>query len=142
MNAKKLSFFSPIILVLIVSACGPSLPNQAAPATPVPTPIPVEGTPLTEVKYSAKGVLDVYMPEGQDGPFPTLLLIPAALNFRWDYKNVAEHLAGQGYAIVTALETGKVLHSSREAAVGELLTARLHQGQLRCRVEEIDNEIS
>ncbi len=49
---------------------------------------------------------------------------------------------GRGYAIVTSAETDKVLHNSNEVASGELIHARLHRGQLLCRVEEIDNEIS
>lgn len=47
---------------------------------------------------------------------------------------------GRGYAIVSAVEDDKVLHQSNEVAVGDRIRARLHQGQLLCRVEEIDNE--
>lgn len=46
----------------------------------------------------------------------------------------------RGYAIVTTAETNKVLHRSNEVQVGETVRARLHQGSLRCRVEEIENE--
>ncbi len=47
---------------------------------------------------------------------------------------------GRGYAIVSAVENDKVLHQSNEVAVGDRIRARLHQGQLLCRVEEIENE--
>jgi len=46
----------------------------------------------------------------------------------------------RGYAIVTAAETNKVLHRSNEVQIGDTVNARLHQGRLRCRVEEIENE--
>jgi exodeoxyribonuclease VII large subunit len=49
---------------------------------------------------------------------------------------------GRGYAIVTATKNDKVLHKSNEVSVGEVVRARLHQGQLLCRVEEIRNEDS
>jgi exodeoxyribonuclease VII large subunit len=46
----------------------------------------------------------------------------------------------RGYAIVTAAEDGKVLHQSNEVTVGDTIHARLHQGGLLCRVEEVENE--
>lgn len=49
---------------------------------------------------------------------------------------------GRGYAIVSTEKTDKVLHQSNEVAVGDRIRARLHHGQLLCRVEEVDNEIS
>lgn len=49
---------------------------------------------------------------------------------------------GRGYAIVSIEKTDKVLHQSNEVAVGDRIRARLHHGQLLCRVEEVDNEIS
>lgn len=49
---------------------------------------------------------------------------------------------GRGYAIVTEAKSDKVLRNSNEVAVGELIHARLHQGRLYCRVEEINNENS
>ncbi len=49
---------------------------------------------------------------------------------------------GRGYAIVSEAKTDKVLHRSAEVATGDLIRARLHQGQLLCRVEEIENENS
>ena len=46
----------------------------------------------------------------------------------------------RGYAIVSTEESGKVLHRSDEAVVGGRIRARLHHGQLLCRIEEIENE--
>ncbi len=48
----------------------------------------------------------------------------------------------RGYAIVSAAKTNKVLQRSSEITVGERINARLQHGQLLCRVEEIENEIS
>ena len=45
---------------------------------------------------------------------------------------------GRGYAIVSTVEQDKVLHRSDEIKVGERVRARLHQGQLLCRIEEIE----
>ena len=47
---------------------------------------------------------------------------------------------GRGYAIVSTAENDRVLHRSDEVMVGEMVRARLHQGHLLCRVEEIENE--
>lgn len=49
---------------------------------------------------------------------------------------------GRGYAIVSAAKNDKVLHQSSEVAVGDMIRARLQQGQLLCRVEEVKNENS
>ena len=46
----------------------------------------------------------------------------------------------RGYAIVSETKSGKVLHSSAEARVGDTVHARLHQGGLLCRIEEIEYE--
>lgn len=49
---------------------------------------------------------------------------------------------GRGYAIVIDVKTNKVIHRSGEVAEGDLVRARLEHGQLLCRVEEVENEIS
>ncbi|HEY9147708.1 MAG TPA: exodeoxyribonuclease VII large subunit, partial [Gammaproteobacteria bacterium] len=46
----------------------------------------------------------------------------------------------RGYAIVSETKSGKVLHSSAEARVGDTVHARLHQGGLLCHIEEIEHE--
>jgi len=46
----------------------------------------------------------------------------------------------RGYAIVTAVDTGKILQRSTEVQPGDTVQARLHRGHLRCRVEEVENE--
>lgn len=43
----------------------------------------------------------------------------------------------RGYTIVSTEKNDNVLRSSDEVSVGERVRARLHQGQLLCRVEEI-----
>ncbi|MCW8841307.1 MAG: exodeoxyribonuclease VII large subunit [Gammaproteobacteria bacterium] len=46
----------------------------------------------------------------------------------------------RGYAIVTEAQTGKVLQRSDEVKLGDTILARLRQGRLLCRIEEIENE--
>jgi exodeoxyribonuclease VII large subunit len=46
----------------------------------------------------------------------------------------------RGYAIVSEAKTDTVIHRSDEVKIGDRLRARLHQGRLLCRVEEIENE--
>lgn len=46
----------------------------------------------------------------------------------------------RGYAIVSTAENDNVLRRSDEVAVGDKVRARLHRGQLLCRIEEIENE--
>ncbi len=44
----------------------------------------------------------------------------------------------RGYAIVQQSESGQVIRSSHEVKQGDTVRARLHQGELICRVEEIN----
>lgn len=44
---------------------------------------------------------------------------------------------GRGYAIITQSESGKLITSTSDAAVGDTLEARLADGSLLCRVEKI-----
>jgi exodeoxyribonuclease VII large subunit len=46
----------------------------------------------------------------------------------------------RGYAIVTETKNDSVIHRSDEVNVGDTVRARLHQGRLLCRVEEVENE--
>ncbi|UCE88133.1 MAG: exodeoxyribonuclease VII large subunit, partial [Pseudomonadota bacterium] len=44
---------------------------------------------------------------------------------------------GRGYAIVTDSASGEILHSSAQVNQGDRIEARLHEGRLRCRVDEV-----
>ncbi len=44
----------------------------------------------------------------------------------------------RGYAIVQQSESGQVIRSSKEVKIGDTLRTRLHQGELLCRVEEVN----
>lgn len=48
----------------------------------------------------------------------------------------------RGYAIVSHYPQGPILRNSREAQPGERIEARLAQGRLRCRIEELVHEES
>jgi len=54
-----------------------------------------------------------------------------ALNALSPYK-----VLDRGYAIVTRLSDGKIVKSAEDAPVGEMITVRLAQGMLVCKVEE------
>jgi exodeoxyribonuclease VII large subunit len=45
-------------------------------------------------------------------------------------------LLDRGYAIVTRLSDGKIVKKAEDAPVGEMITVRLAQGMLVCKVEE------
>ncbi|MFQ6033772.1 MAG: exodeoxyribonuclease VII large subunit, partial [Candidatus Bipolaricaulia bacterium] len=45
-------------------------------------------------------------------------------------------ILGRGYAIATAVGTGKVIRSARQVAVGDPIKVQLHRGELLCEVEE------
>ena len=46
----------------------------------------------------------------------------------------------RGYAIVTRTANNQILRSAKQARSGELIRARLSQGQLLCKVENIEND--
>jgi exodeoxyribonuclease VII large subunit len=46
----------------------------------------------------------------------------------------------RGYAIVSRAEDGRIVRRTDQVQVGDRLRTRLHQGELLCRIEEIENE--
>ncbi len=138
MSNAKYCLLGLTVLALLVSGCGPSSQEQAAtvaaltaaPATDTPaptnTPMPTPtATPTSEPDFPThadlpyvgdghpKQKLDVYLPPGGDGPFPTLLVIHglklmagstdvASLGStgKKEHDSLARYFAERGYAVV------------------------------------------
>ncbi|MBE9479685.1 MAG: alpha/beta hydrolase, partial [Chloroflexi bacterium] len=83
----------------------------AAPTAPV-LPSPTADSPTKEytvemkkdVVYKPEGhnkhKLDVYLPEGLEPPFPTLLLLHGGYSDKTEMRSLAEHLVQRGFAVV------------------------------------------
>jgi acetyl esterase/lipase len=110
-----------VVLLLISGCAAPARTPTPVPTTalPIPTPtsIPPPETaapelskpPTYDVPYVSDGNrlqrLDVFLPEGEDGPFPTIIAIYGggfvAGGSKASYYDLASHFNELGYALVT-----------------------------------------
>jgi acetyl esterase/lipase len=87
-----------------------SIPPTATPIPPTETPTP-NVPPVTpaaasgsstfnDIPYLPDWALDVFLPEGADGPYPTLLLLHGADGIRSHLYPLADYFTQRGYATV------------------------------------------
>ncbi len=117
---KSLLIVTCVWMLLIVGCASPALAPTPVSETTVPIPtatsIPPSETPAPElsklptygVRYVSDGnrrqKLDVYLPEGQDGPFPTIFAIHGGgftSGSKAAYFELARHFNELGYALVS-----------------------------------------
>lgn len=105
------------VLVLLLAACSsaqklPATPTQSpsptttpAPPTTVPTATPTRvPPPMKNVSYQNASddwqQLDVYLPDGKPGPFPTILGLHGGMANRTSMLATANYFVERGYAVV------------------------------------------
>jgi acetyl esterase/lipase len=93
------------------------IPPTATPVPPTATPVPPTETPMpnvppvtpaadsgsskfNDIPYLPDWLLDVFLPEDADGPYPTLLLLHGAGGTRSLLYPLAEYFTQRGYATV------------------------------------------
>jgi acetyl esterase/lipase len=129
-NTRLLSRTCGFVLVLVtLAACGGEaqptatatpIPPASTPFPPTATPIPPTATPVPPnpdappvkpifmfdsriyraISYLPDWLLDVYLPEAEVGPYPTLLLLHGAGVNNESLSAIARHFAQRGYATV------------------------------------------
>lgn len=99
---KKMLSTCTALCMLLLSACG--TPGVEPPeATAPPTEVPAAPT-HSNVAYvddeNPNHKLDIYVPVGITGPFPTIMFLHGAPGAKEDFIDIGDYFADQGYAVV------------------------------------------
>lgn len=83
----------------------PVPPTETSTPGPLPTPTLMPVEEISDVPYAGdenpKQRLDIYLPEGRDGPLPTLFVIHGGGGDKRDLAYLARYFAQRGYAVVS-----------------------------------------
>jgi len=109
---KKLALSIVFVAVVLIGCSASAQTSTPVPTTTLPKPTAaseLSKPPTFNVPYIPDGhklqKLDVFLPEGEDGPFPTIIAIYGGgfvgLRSKASYYDLAKHFNELGYALVT-----------------------------------------